>query len=359
MKILIVKISALGDVIQCFPALHFLKQTFPKAFLEWVVEEPYGSLLHAHPAIDRVIEVKTKKWKQRPLKPKSWKEAYALFRSLRETKYDLVIDFQGNIKSGLMVGSAFSKEKIGFCRQTAPEWPNAFFTKTHVTVSKDLPIREQYLALAGAKTHVSSYVELVVREDEQSWIEEMTARKEAKYMVCMGSNWENKKLALSTWETFLKRASQKAHLYFVWGSPKEKEEAKQLSDQFKDQATLLPRMSLPVWQRMIAKMDLVFSVDSSALHLAATTNTSTFSFFGPSLAEVYKPEGARHGVFQGNCPYDQTFIKRCPLLRTCKTGACLKEAQGEKLYAAFEKWKNQASPTTEASRSKSMCDSTS
>ena len=105
-----------------------------------------------------------------------------------------------------------------------------------------------------------------------------------------------------------------------------------LHAQFPEKSTLLPKMTLPVWQRLMCEMDLICTVDSSALHLAATTNTPTYSFFGPSSSSIYKPVGDSHNSIQGPCPYGKTFAKRCPALRSCKTGACLKGLKIKELF---------------------------
>jgi heptosyltransferase-1 len=82
-------------------------------------------------------------------------------------------------------------------------------------------------------------------------------------------------------------------------------------------------------------MDCVIAMDSAALHLCGTTLTPSFSVFGPSAASIYKPLGSQHTHVQGFCPYKQEFIQRCPLLRTCKTGACIKNLQAEELFQHF------------------------
>ncbi|WP_420420936.1 lipopolysaccharide heptosyltransferase I [Simkania sp.] len=342
MKILIVKTSALGDVIQCFPALDFLKSLLPDAEIDWVVEKPFAELLKAHPYVHHVYEVETKKWKHSPLRVQHWKAAYSAFKKLREKPYDLAIDFQGNLKSGLMIGSTKSREKVGYSRATAPEWPNSFFISRKVEVDRSMPIAKQYLTLAAASfpdrpVMGSSYVKLRVTEDEHEWIEEQLCHGK-KMMICPGSNWENKKLSRETWEAFLQKIAKEYDptFYFVWGTPVEKREVEDLKRVVP--GVVLPRMSLPVWQQMMDCMEVVLSVDSSALHLAATTKARTYSFFGPSSPQVYKPEGKQHGYFQGSCPYGQSFTKRCPKLRSCSSGACLKSAFADDMYDAFSKW---------------------
>ena len=101
---------------------------------------------------------------------------------------------------------------------------------------------------------------------------------------------------------------------------------------------LLAKMRLPLWQQFMARMDGVLSVDSSALHLAATVNVPSFSVFGPSRASLYQPVGKNHHSFQALCPYGKSFDKRCPILRSCSTGACLKELSYEELIKTFFSW---------------------
>jgi heptosyltransferase-1 len=79
-------------------------------------------------------------------------------------------------------------------------------------------------------------------------------------------------------------------------------------------------------------------MDSATLHLCGTTSTPSFSLFGPSSASIYKPLGEHHVAFQGSCPYGRTFVKRCPILRTCKTGACMKDLTAKRIFQDLEKF---------------------
>lgn len=145
-------------------------------------------------------------------------------------------------------------------------------------------------------------------------------------MISLGSRWENKKLSLATWKGILEKLTQEIdpHFFFVWGLEKEKEEVEALALQFPKRSLVLPSMELPLWHESMKKMDALLTVDSAALHLGAVAFLPTFSFFGPSSAKVYQPIGKEHSSFQGACPYKEEFEKRCPILRTCKTGACIK-----------------------------------
>ncbi len=98
-------------------------------------------------------------------------------------------------------------------------------------------------------------------------------------------------------------------------------------------AEVLPLLSLSLLQNWMRSMDLVIAMDSLPLHLAAEANVPTFSVFGPSFAAKYSPMGSKHVSIQGVCPYGQVFAKRCSILRTCKTGACMKNITAEQLFS--------------------------
>ncbi|WP_194847071.1 glycosyltransferase family 9 protein [Candidatus Neptunochlamydia vexilliferae] len=324
MEILIIKTSSLGDIIQSFPVLALLKQTYPHSQIDWVVEKSFCELLEAHPDIRQAIPVEARKWKKNLFAYRSGVQAAV------KNDYDVSIDLQGNIKSGLIAKFISAKQKVGTSFSSAPEWPNGFFLTHRYPLDKKKAISLQYLSLvqnhfALQQAPIPKQLFLTITPEEEAWIDEQTAPP-VRYMVCPGSQWENKKLFLPTWIELLKEFAHKKnpHYYFVWGNEKEEQEARALHAQFPEMSTLLPHLSLPLWQRLMAKMDGIFSVDSSALHLAATTGVPTYSFFGPSSAAVYKPAGAHHHALQGPCPYGKTFTKRCPALRTCKTGACIK-----------------------------------
>ena len=159
-------------------------------------------------------------------------------------------------------------------------------------------------------------------------------------MVCPGSAWRNKQLTHETMKGFLSllRDYLQCNFLFIWGSPEEKLLADQLQSDFVGGAIVVDKMSLPMLQNLMAQSDLVVAMDSLPLHLAGTTNTPTFSVFGASSAMKYKPQGETHFALQGECPYGRTFVKRCPVLRTCPTGACIRSFGPEEVFAAFKFW---------------------
>ena len=104
MNILIVKLSAIGDVVHTLPSLSALRKLYPHAHIAWVIEEAASDLIKDHPCLDCVIVSRRKRWVQELKKGQlsALKEIMEFIRTLRSIRYDLVIDFQGLLKSSVM-----------------------------------------------------------------------------------------------------------------------------------------------------------------------------------------------------------------------------------------------------------------
>jgi len=323
MKILIVKLSALGDVIHAFPAIAYLRATYPDALIDWVVEKGASMLVEAHPDIRKVIVVDTKTFRR------TWKAAALALPEVQHEMYDLCIDLQGNTKSALFTFWARAREKIGYGFKTAPEWLNPLVTHHRVNPPKGHNIRDDLVYIASqGKMHTFTPPPLLLKGHEP-----VLADHGPKILVAPGSQWTNKCLELSTLIPFLKEIE--GYFYLTWGSPQERDLVAKIQAELPERSEIVERLSLPNLQRLMSKMDQVIAMDSLPLHLGATTGVPTFSIFGPSLAHKYKPVGPLHVAYQGSCPYGRTFEKRCPILRTCSTGACMRALTAEQLKKSW------------------------
>ncbi|MBA3817180.1 MAG: hypothetical protein H0X29_11825 [Parachlamydiaceae bacterium] len=355
-KILLIKTSSLGDIIQAYPVLDFLHDKFPKAEIDWVVERPFEELVRAHPKINNVLCVATKEWRCRFYCLSILKEIRDFWRQLRRNNYDVVFDLQGNVKSGLILSQVKSRQKVGFGKKSVPEWPNTFFTNKRFNPPAGGNIREDYLAVVKAffsdttpcavsspshSNKVTLKISDIQKAAVQSVLQNVFFEGHLKVVICPGSAWRNKQMTLEALLVFLSGVQEhlRCHFLFLWGSFEEKALVDQLHEHFMRHSLVIDRMSLPMVQNLMMEVDLVIAMDSLPLHLAGTTLTPSFSIFGPSLAQKYKPIGPQHFAFQGACPYGSIFEKRCPILRTCPTGACIRELAGDgELIIKFRNW---------------------
>ena len=333
-SILIVKTSSLGDIVQAFNLLDDLKNRFPNVSIDWAVEAVFFPIVSSHPLVRRAI----------PLDIKGRKNLFQGLKSLRKEKYDLVFDLQGNTKSGVITLLSRGKKKVGFGSKTVREWPNVLATNVRFNISKEKNIRIFYLELIENYFKKKSFgdfkgVRFKISEEEKKRLEKIVAKVPAKktIMVCPGSKWPNKQLKLETLIQFLQKIEEEyeASFLLIWGSEEEKVLANQLREKLKV-SHVVERLPISLWQNLMNEADLVIAVDSSALHLCGTTLTPSFSVFGPTAIDTFKPIGARHTGIQGQCPYGKVFVKQCPILKSCKTGACIKDLKVEELFQAFQ-----------------------
>lgn len=343
MKVLIVKTSSLGDIIHAFPVIIYLKEEFPSAQIDWVVEKSLSDVVKAHPSINHVIEIDTKSWRKNILKMKTWKEIFNFRKDIQAEEYDVVIDLQGNTKSAFPTFLARSKHKIGFGIKTIHEWPNLWVTHQRYNPPLYLNVRDENLYIVQHyfcryRQIEDEKVVLKLSHDQQrdfdAIVESWSSLAGKKILVCPGSAWKNKQLDPQALEDFLHYIEANFDIAFIFatGSQKEKNEMEDLAKKLKNLPVILDRLPLPLLQNIMAKMHLVIAMDSLPLHLAATTGVPTFSVFGASSAQKYKPKGPNHLALKGDCPYGRNFERRCPILRTCSTGLCIRGITGKKLY---------------------------
>lgn len=349
MRVLLVKTSALGDIVHAFPVASYIKELFPDAHIEWVVERAGAPLVAAHPSVDLVHTIDSKVWRKNLLSKETWRGICCAIKSLRQAgPYDVIFDLQGNTKSAFILLATRAKHKVGFGRKAVAEWPNLLATTVRYTPETGGNIREDYLFLVKkffqrSESYQPVEQRLKLTSAQADAYEDVVAKMHSlpgeKILVCPGAAWSNKQLDESHLFQFLQKIAEdkKSSFAFCWGTPAEKALVARLAAGLPQQNSLiLDRMELPVLQNAMSHFSCVIAMDSLPLHLAASVGVATFSAFGPSLASKYAPIGGQHIAIQGSCPYQQKFIRRCPLLRSCPTGACLKELTGDQLFSVFD-----------------------
>ncbi|ADI38280.1 putative lipopolysaccharide heptosyltransferase I [Waddlia chondrophila 2032/99] len=336
MRALIVKTSSLGDIIHAFPVAAYLQDRCPGILIDWVVEQPFSELVRSHPYVHSVYTVHTKKWR----KGRGWKEIAAIRKQLKSQSWDVVFDLQGNSKSAILTHWANSSDKVGYGDRLVFEKPNLWVTTHQYDPPPEANVREENLFLVRSYLQdkapfQSKAVYLNISTEEEELVDQIDRRlpNQRKVMVCPGSAWLSKQVEQKALVCFLKQIP-KTHFLLIWGSDSEREAVDFLHREIPN-SSVMDRFSIPVLQNLMGRVDEVIAMDSLPLHLAATIDVPTYSVFGASSAQKYKPFGKKHRAFQGVCPYGRTFSRRCPILRTCETGACIRSLTGDELFEHY------------------------
>ena len=138
MNLLIVRTSSMGDLIHTWPAITELAKHYPNVSISWLAEENFAEIAGLHPAVVQVIPMALRKWRKTLFRQDTWREIKALRQRLKATRWDLIIDSQGLLKSAVSARLA-GGPLAGYSWQCSRERLASFFYDKKVTVSWDYP----------------------------------------------------------------------------------------------------------------------------------------------------------------------------------------------------------------------------
>jgi len=154
MKILIVKLSSIGDVVHALPALAAIRRALPEAEISWAVERSAAEILRGNRLIDHLIEIDTRSLRRGKVIKKTFLDASRQLRELRRYKFDIALDFQGLLKSASIIKLAKAKKRFGFSKQNLREPASRFLLTDRIDVEKQTHIIRKNLTLAKEALHI-------------------------------------------------------------------------------------------------------------------------------------------------------------------------------------------------------------
>lgn len=277
MRLLLVKTSSLGDVIHNLPVLTDIRRHFPEATVDWCVEEGFAAIPRLHPGLGRVIPVALRRWRHRLLQRQTWREISAFGRDLRQTRYDLVIDTQGLLKSALVARRALGP-LAGYSDDAAREPLAAKLYDRRYSVPVDLHavVRNRQLAAAALGYAVDDAPDygLTAVPAAFSWL------PPAPYVVLLTASSRDDKLWPEEHWVALGHAlhEQGLHAVLPAGTQPERDRAARLAAAIPG-AVAAPPMYLPDLAAVLAGARAVVGVDTGLTHLAVALGRPTIALY--------------------------------------------------------------------------------
>ena len=330
MKVLIVKTSALGDIIHALPVLDYLHRAMPGVEIDWVVEEPFKEVLEGHPHIARLHTVRTKIWRKHPFASETRRELSALKKEMRERAYDLVLDIQGNLKSGFVSWLSHCDDRVGFARDSVRESINLLFTTRQIPLRRDdFHVTERYLRLASVPfgkdyrkwNDLSGGIFTSASDNAPAEALMSTLGNGLVFLFHCGTSWQTKMWKEEGWIDLGQRllaTHPESSLLFSWGSDSEREMVLRISRAIGAGARLLQRYSLKELVGLLKKVDLVIAGDTGPLHMAAAVGTPTVSFYRATDGKLNGPRGSNHVIVQSPLPCTKCLLKACDREDECR-----------------------------------------
>lgn len=330
-KILVVKLSALGDVAHALPVVDYLNQAAPGADVDWVVDRRFAPLLDGNPGLRRVVPLDLSRWKKSWTAADARREASGAVRELRDDAYDAAFDIQGNAKSGVVTRLSGAPLRFGFDRGGVREAPNLLFTNRKVPLrEEDRHICQKYLRIVsdpfGGSFDLGSLRAQIFCRPEDSVaaakaMRELVPGSSPVVAVHPGSTWITKRMDPAFWAEVIRRLRGKyPRLGFLlsWGNEQERREAESIRDEAGGRAAVLPRLSLKELAAVYRACGYLMAPDTGPLHIAAAVGAKTVSVFRATDGNRNAPYGPGHRFLQAPLPCTACLRKRCEKDALCR-----------------------------------------
>ncbi len=284
MRVLIVKMSSLGDVIHTLPAVTDAASALPGLRFDWVVEEAFAEIPAWHPAVDRVIPIALRRWRKHPLRDFTGPEGRACRQAIRSNYYDAVIDAQGLIKSAL-VSRLVKAPVYGLDRQSARE-PMASAAYAHkIHVPRDMHAVERTRLLFSRSLKYQLGNERGDYGVRANLLGERDKRTRG-LLFFHGTARAEKLWPEDHWVALADTAAAQGYpVWLPWGSDDERERAERIAARC-EAATVLPRLDLLGLAGKLLEVDGAVAVDTGLGHLAAALDVPTVSLYGPTSTRL-------------------------------------------------------------------------
>jgi lipopolysaccharide heptosyltransferase II len=325
-RILLIKPSSFGDIVQSLPVLAALKRSWPDAEVDWAIKPEWAQLIEDHPLLHQIV-----------LFPRGLADALRCGKSLRAPRYDLVIDLQGLLRSGLYAimtgcraraGFADSREGSSWCYTRRVKMPAG---RVHA-VDRCLELVRQLGVTAGPAVRFP----LPEGVAERQWADALWNRENINdaEIICVihpGARWLTKRWPADRFARLADRliVEHGARVILVGGGDG-LGVLDEVRGQMKQKALNLGgTTNLRQLAALLRRATLLITNDSGPMHLAAAVGTPVVALFGPTDPRRVGPYGHGHIVLRKNIDCSHCKRNRC-----ARDGACMKAIEVEEVISA-------------------------
>lgn len=289
MRVLIVRLSSLGDVVHAAPVLADIRRERPSACIDWVAEEAFVPLLGCFEGIDRIVPIALRRWQRAPARARP--EIAAFWHQLRAERYDAVIDLQGLVKSAVVTRSArlvLGGRRFGLANRTDG---SAYEPAARWAYTQAVPMPERIHVVDRSRQLVATALGYAVPEPlvvpwrvPPMYEADIPWADPAGVLLAHASAKAEKLLPGGYWiDIGVGLAQRGASVLLPWGSDVERERAdaiaRGINAQATDRARVLPRLRLDRVAAVMSRLRGCIGLDTGLSHMAATLGLPTVQLF--------------------------------------------------------------------------------
>jgi lipopolysaccharide heptosyltransferase I len=346
-KILLIKLSAVGDVVHTIPVLNRLRRRYPDAQIDWLVTPPIAELLRHHPAITDVIEFAREEWSS-PWRLTPFANYARLAASLRATGYDLVVDMHGQLRTALLAFATGAPVRVGFDRPRPEVWAasdrefpelarqhawqgareGSWLAYTHhiKVPTLDLHAVDRYLnvgPILGLEEGAPDF-SFPIPAAANTRIDQLLrghAIADAQLLtLAPGTVWETKHWGSGKFAEVARHFMQKGFAVTLIGSRRERAVCEKVAGLAPGAVNFAGETSLSELAALIRRSTICVTNDSGPMHLAVALGRPVVSVFGPTDPVWIGPYRRENAVLKAALPCSPCYLRqlsRCPHDHAC------------------------------------------
>jgi heptosyltransferase I len=314
-RILLIKPSAIGDVVHALPVLNLLRRCWPEAHISWLITPACAGLIEGHPQLNELILFDRKRFANSWRSIRSFKEFRRFNRSLRDHRFDLVIDLQGLFRSGWLAWHTHAPVRVG--STDVREFGGIFCTHLAPAAPRPRHAVDRYLAVADFLGLGTTPVEFIFPTDDNDrrFVEGLIPRDMRFAVLLPTTNWETKRWPVGSFAALVQPLRERFGLQSVLAGGSD---AVALSGQLPDVINLAGKTNLRQLVALLERAELVIGPDTGPMHIASALGRPLVTMFGPTSPLETGPYLRSESVLQLDIPCHGCYS------RTCSHQSCLR-----------------------------------
>jgi len=329
-RILLIKLTSLGDLIHALPALTDLHRACPEARVDWMIDTHFAEIAAWHPAIHEIFTTDHRQWGRTLWS--SLPSICSLIKSVRREEYDLVIDGQGNFKTALLSLTTRGL-RAGFDRQSVREQIASFAYQKKYGASKKahaIDRLRQLFSLACGYPCPTEAPDFLIQRDRFKC---PAVQLPERYLVFIhNAGWQTKLWPEEYWARLIRMATEAGcHILLPWGSQEEEARARRLA--INSRAIVLPRLSLSEIGFVLSRAAACVCMDTGLGHLAAALNIPSLTLYGATDPRLIGARGLHQLHIPSNLSCAPCHQKKCRFFSAASLNPpCLAQISPERVW---------------------------
>ncbi|HEX5444190.1 MAG TPA: lipopolysaccharide heptosyltransferase II [Pirellulales bacterium] len=338
-RILVLKPSAVGDIVHALPVLVKLRERYPAARIDWLIRPENADLVRYHPALSNVVLFDRRRFARFGREWSATTGMLKLLSTIRAAKYELVVDLHGQLRSALFAVASGAPYRVGFERTREGAW--LVYTHHIALPTREVHAADRYLWLGrvlgfdAARPDFTIHLPPSAAASTGALLVRHGLADRPLAVLVPGTVWETKHWRVEGFADVANHLMRRGFGVALAGVAKDRPRCRQVGLLAPGARDLSGRTSLGEMMALIRRAALCVTNDSGSMHLAVALNRPVVSIFGPTNPVLTGPYGRPHAVVRADVPCSPCYLRK--MARCTHQHVCMREVNAAMVIERIER----------------------